>query len=705
MPATRLELSRSGKLWAYGPEFCLHTFNKSRYILSRLGFDPSSGHPARLHALLSRLNENGLLFKLQEQAAYDTLANPAATAPDGPLACSLAACPLLPPVDHGTMPYLDPCGVLAHLRGARGWKFVFGAACLGCDPMISELHRPTWHDAPPVPPPPQDRTTVNELLARDFASGWVQRIPPRFTKDLIRAPACTRAVPKADGSFRLIADDSRHNQLFNSPAGRRPVGANYYIRTACLPYPRTPDLLCLLRDVLDRHRRSPGSTLCATADSSKAFKRLRVSAGAAACFTLEHKAEPAYSRVANMGSTFSSAYLNACSACVADALSKPDSAVISFCDDYAILSSLPRLQADQHLDHLVHVLAAIGMPAKRQKTSPCSRTMVFAGLEIFAGSISRPPAATFAPKLRTKTLLGLASVIAGTVVDPDQAAALVGRMRWLTRLLPLLGGLLRPIAGIADAASALPRRSKRWSAQAAAAAAALAPLVADCGPVPLTICPSLRGGPDPFPDLVATIDACKLGFGFALVNLRKYATSCTSARPPPCLLYAARWTVPVPDSVASEFIAACALVRFFAAYYPSSSIRILSDSSTAVAALSSFSPSASATYPNRHIAGAASDLVSSQITCSISHLSAQLNQVADLLSRHFDQATLQPSWPSASRSITEVLTPFLRKPQASLELSFTPVSCPAPIDPAAALPILHRPALSPVPPATGPQRR
>lgn len=697
-PAATPATSRSGKLWAPDPELCVHSFDKASAVLAAFHFDPAFGPPARLSAILRQLDRDGLIRTAIDQATFATLSDPSAAARNGPLATARAAAPLLPPVDHATMPYLDPCGVLQHLRGAPGWKFVFAAALIGCDPFLEEDHRPLWSMAPPVPPPPHDAPVVAKLLDRDYNNGWIRHVPPQLGKDLVRAPACTRAVPKLDGSFRLIADDSRHGHTFLSPTGRRPVGTNHYIRTACLPYPRTPDMLHILRDILRRHLRHAGSTLLATADSSKAFKRLRLGAGVAPCFTLQHRGAPAYSLVLNMGSTASSSFLNACSACVAASLSTPETSITAFCDDYALVTSLPRYQADQSLARLLSVLADIGMPAQALKTSPCSRSMTFAGLQIFAGSRLTAPSVSFSPKLRAKVLAGLVAVRTGSTVDPDHAGTLVGRIRWLTRLLPLLGGLLRPISQVADAATSTPRRSKRWTAHASSAAAALASLVEGCGSIPLTICPSLRGGPDKFPDIVVTIDACKLGFGFALTSLRCNPGTPSAVRPIPCSLWAAQWTHMVPDSVASEFAAACYLVKHLATFHPHSSVRILSDSTTAVAALTSFAPSASSTYANRHIADAASDIVAGRLTCSVTHLPAQHNQVADLLSRHFHEATLQPSWPSASRSITKVLRGFSRKHQDSLELSFTSVNSLPPVDTSAALP-----SLTTLPPQMGPR--
>lgn len=658
-PPPRTRASSAGKVWAADAHAAASHWARADAILQSLGIDAATCEPLDLRKCVSSLRDSGELDKAVHAAQIRAATDPDSAAPGGWMATSLASTPIVW-LSRSWANGLCPVAVLTHLRmPGIAWRSVLAIAVLGAPAPIRELARPTATSQNHVRGGPR-LAPMRALVNRDVANGWLRKMPGELLAPSLRSNAPLSVVLKSDGvSYRLIADDTNRQRGMS-------LGANAAMDLASLPFPTADRPVPVIQ--LAGAMAASGATLrLAGLDLSVAFKRITNSACAQVLLNVVSQGVRYATVACSMGSSHSSSALNTVTCVVAQALSSGGCQCRAYCDDLILLSTSPPAQASAWLSTVVATLACLGLPTSEAKTTPFGPRLTWTGIEFIATAkgVSVLPS----EKMRASLGSDLSSIASRSPRDRTVATALIGRLYWFASLVPAFSAFARDLLkDLAACVSGSPAR--RWSFPAAASARVLLPLLGlFASPIPGEYITRALAPPDPHPAGLFVLDASGDGCGIVLCDLARAAKSLRpgprQTSTVPCEAWWHRWAEHTPQSVLSETRALAIAVHIATVRFPGKTVRILSDSTSAIAVGNRTTAPLASSYANTLVADMAERLLTTRTVISCMHIQGKLNVVADLLSRSFERAQIQPSWPLGMQTLGTAVAGCLRTSEAS----------------------------------------
>jgi len=649
------ESSRSGRQWGHRSLDGMSQWARTRRLFLAMGLDLETCAANDAAACLEALKTSGALDEAAVAARDRAASDPSCAAPSGWLSTATAAYPIL----DGSCLHAGGISLVPVLRRLRRpgvrWREVAGIACLGADAPVIEAHRPTGSTRN-YPTDPDEVDALRTLIDRDVRLRWLAPVPAHLDTASLRRNAPLAVVPKSDGSWRMVVDDTAAKVL---AADGLPSGVNRRMDTSVLRFPDAGSAP-LAASVVDAFGTS---AFVGSADISKAYRRIGNCPAAQGLLVVRGlDGTPFFTQTAGMGTSHSASALSTVTRAVGEALSTSDDACVFYADDAFLASrdsgsSLPRRLAD--------ICSDLGIPVNPDKSDAALTDVAdWCGLRIHAARPHVPASVAFKPTTLASVAAALASVRPSTPIAREPTGKLLGRLAWFACLAPPLRAWTRRLWSCYAplASGAIP--SARWSAPAAAAALRLSRMLRTHGTVQAHAVAASGAGPDPHPDRVLITDACSSGGGLLDVDLRassngRRADGSFGSVHPTAAWYC-YWPMAIPQSVSSELAMATVAVERECRLHPGSSVHLLSDSVAAICAATSFKTSASAGYADDLLERLAAALLSSHTRLHASHLPGLRNGAADALSRHGSQALTVPSWPSAICDAGLACSPFLR---------------------------------------------
>ena len=489
-PVLPQRVSSSGTSWARPGAPSLQ-FLRAAALLRACGMDAESVSPAALRRWLDALHEAKVVSDPVEKAAA-AVSLDSSYLPGGFLS-KLAAYPVVAGLGSPGVPRLCPVAVLEELRraGDSSWRHAFAVALIGAP---AELRRPV----PRFPfrgngRPSCEAADPAPLLQRDLDNGWILPAAPEAP---VPSPSPVSTVAKANGSFRLICDDSSRSR---TGVLRGPNGS---CDTARLPFPATVSVPAVAAWLRAAPSPAAGGRLwLCKFDVATAFRRLGLSALGRGSSSIKWAGTIYRVTTCSMGSRWSSSAMNAVTHAVARSLSLPGgrARVLSYCDDCLAYVSGTLAEATSFRARVIARFCKLGLPMVDEKCPPPSEAQDWIGLAIDTGG--PVPTITFTEAAATSLSAALSSVVARRPVDAASLRLLLGRLGWLSCVAPPVRLWLRRLyQALGDAAS-----GSRFGDAAVSAAARLDRLfVRRVWPVD-DVC--RRVFPDPHPRFVVFSDA------------------------------------------------------------------------------------------------------------------------------------------------------------------------------------------------------
>ncbi len=653
-------VSRSGTSWAKVTEPSL-LYARAQALLAACGMDAEVVDPDVLEKWLGTLAAQGALKGPVEQAMAQ--ANCPAAFAEGGFMHTLGAFPVVAGMEPAGGPCINPVEVLRRLRGTSsvGWRHAFAVGLLG---VSAELSAPvTSFEARPNKAPDVEGAAeaMEALVRRDIERGWLSPWPKGVAPPPHSPLSC---VPKSNGRFRLICDDSSRDK------GGRLRGPNGLARTQVMPFPVTTDALRVaawLRRVSAGQEGRP--VFLWALDAETAYRRMALGGAARGATCVVWKGTRYAVTRASMGSVWSASALNLIMVAVVTSLRSERGSGLAYCDDSIWALRGTRQQAEAFRERAIATLQAIGLPVAREKLLPCAHFVDWIGLRVSA--VAHPPTVAFTPSMADALETDLAKIREGASMAVDKLRSVLGRLAWLAAVMSPARLWLRRLWQVARESSA---GSARFSAAHERAAGALRKWFVR--PVWRVDDIGRRQSLDDHPRFVVVSDASGRQGGAVILDLATTVNGRLAdgrvGRGVRATALRVRYSAPIPQSARSELVTAVSVVQWVASAACNETVLFLSDSTAAGAALRGRA-AAKARHADQAGEALAEVLLRKRIFVHSRFIPGADNKAADWLSREAlakQRAAWQSSaeWAAGLQHIWRLAGPLRRGPAEGILL-------------------------------------